>query len=79
MIKHPLEAAKRPCNRAAATATEMTMDAIVGVSVFGSREARRFSEEWLAAAGTGDDAAQQSAARRIQDQVRHGLNPEPDQ
>jgi hypothetical protein len=55
------------------------MDAIVGVSVFGSREARRFSEEWLAAAGTGDDAAQQSAARRIQDQVRHGLNPEPDQ
>jgi hypothetical protein len=54
---------------------EMTMDAIVGVSAFGSEDAQRFADQWRAAVESDDQNALHEAAERIRQQVRYELNP----
>ena len=54
---------------------EMTMEAIVAVSTFGSAQAQQFANQWRTAVESGDETALQAAAHRIQQQVRHELNP----
>ncbi len=57
---------------------DMLMEAVIGVSTYGSKRAQSFADEWRQAIEEGNDDALAAAARKIQEQVRRQLNPDSD-
>ncbi|MEU1237896.1 hypothetical protein ABZ399_27345 [Micromonospora aurantiaca] len=53
----------------------MSMEALIGVNMFGSGAARRLADEWAVALESDDEAEPARVMRHIQDQLRRELNP----